>query len=123
MRFLADENFDNTILRGVQRINSDFDVIRAQDTVVYQADDPTVLAWAAQQGRILLTHDVKTMSRYAYDRVEAGLIMPGVIEIHQELPIGQAIEELLTIIGQAMLPSGKIASRFSPCIRDGKSVE
>ncbi|HVU10208.1 MAG TPA: DUF5615 family PIN-like protein [Phototrophicaceae bacterium] len=70
MRFLADENFDNTILRGVLQENPDFDFIRVQDTEIYEADDPTVLAWAAQQSRILLKHDVKTMSRYAYDRVK-----------------------------------------------------
>ena len=99
MRFLADENFDNDILRGVLRENSDFDVIRAQDTEVYGADDPAVLAWAAKEHRILLTHDVNTMVGYAYDRIRAGLPMPGVIEIGDQVPIGRAIAELLLIDG------------------------
>jgi hypothetical protein len=37
------------------------------------------------------------MTRHAYDRVRAGLPMPGVFEIPQNLPVGQAIEELLPI--------------------------
>ncbi len=99
MRFLADENFDNDILRGIRRENPHFDVIRVQDTEVYQADDPTVLAWATREGRILLTHDLKTMSRYAYERIEAGLPLVGVIEIRDQIPIGQAIDEILLIDG------------------------
>ena len=99
MRFLADENFDNDILRGVRLKNPSFDVIRVQETEVYKADDPTVLAWAAKEARILLTHDLKTMPRYAYERIEAGLPMPGVIEISRQVPVGQAISELLTVIG------------------------
>ena len=60
MRFLADENFDNRILEGVFRENPDFDVIRVQDTEVYQAPDPMILEWVAKEGRILLTRDVNT---------------------------------------------------------------
>lgn len=100
MRFLADENFDNNILRGVLTENADFDCIRVQDTELYQADDEVVLAWAAKEGRILLTHDVRTMTGYANERVRAGLPMPGVFEVRkQRMSTGQAINELLTLIG------------------------
>ena len=77
LRFLADENFDNRFLRALVRKDSDIDVIRVQDTEIYQADDPTVLEWAAREQRVLLTHDVSTMTRYAYDRTRSGLPMPG----------------------------------------------
>ena len=46
---------------------------------------------------MLLTHDVTTMRAYAYARISAGLPMPGVFEVSQELPIGIAIEEILTL--------------------------
>jgi predicted nuclease of predicted toxin-antitoxin system len=69
LKLLADENFDNTILRGLLRRQPDIDIIRVQDTELYGANDPTVLAWAAQENRILLTHDVATITRYAYDRI------------------------------------------------------
>ncbi|MCC6802008.1 MAG: DUF5615 family PIN-like protein [Anaerolineae bacterium] len=99
MRFLADENFDNRILRGVSLKHVDFDVIRVQDTEVYQADDAAVLEWAAQEGRIILTRDVKTMPDYAYQRIDAGLPMPGMVEVSRKLSVGQAVEELLIFIG------------------------
>ena len=61
------------------------------------AVDPVVLARAAEEGRLLLTHDVTTVTRFAYERVRAGLPMPGVVEVSQDLSIGQAIEEVLTL--------------------------
>jgi predicted nuclease of predicted toxin-antitoxin system len=61
MKFLADENFDNRIVRGLLRRQPDLDIICVQDLEIAGADDPTVLAWAAQAGRILLTHDERTI--------------------------------------------------------------
>ncbi|NEO15598.1 MULTISPECIES: DUF5615 family PIN-like protein [unclassified Moorena] len=54
-RFLADENFNNQIVRGVLRQSPDIDIVRVQDVDLSGADDPTVLAWAAQEGRMVLT--------------------------------------------------------------------
>ncbi|GIL11326.1 MAG: hypothetical protein BroJett038_00460 [Chloroflexota bacterium] len=65
MRFAADENFNNDVLRGLRRLHPEIDVIRIQDSEVYGADDPTVLEWAAREGRILLTYDRNTMTKYA----------------------------------------------------------
>lgn len=62
------------------------------------ADDPDVLEWAAQEGRILLTHDVKTITKFAYARIEQGLPMPGVVEVNSYLDIGQVIEDLVLFI-------------------------
>jgi hypothetical protein len=77
MRFLTDENFNNPILHGLLDAEPSLDILRVQDTEVYQADDPTVLEWASKEGRILLTHDVRTMPKYVYERVVAGLSVPG----------------------------------------------
>ena len=44
---------------------------------------------------MLLTHDVTTMTRYAYERVRAGKPMPGVFEVSRTVPVGLAIEEIL----------------------------
>lgn len=61
MRFLADENFDNTIVRGLFRCRPALDIVRVQDVGLSGKDDPTVLEWAAQEGRVLLTPDVATI--------------------------------------------------------------
>jgi hypothetical protein len=110
MRLLADENFHGDILRGLLRAEPKLDIVRVQDTEVYQAADPVVLEWAAQEDRILLTHDVQTMTKYSHERVRAGLPMPGVIEVRDDLPIGQAIEEILTVL-LASQP-GELANRI-----------
>ena len=47
---------------------------------------------------MLLTHDVSTMTRYAYDRVREGKPMPGVFEVSREVPIGVAIDEILMLV-------------------------
>lgn len=99
MRFLADENFDNRILRGVRRENPDVDIVRVQDTEIAGADDPTVLEWTAREGRILLTRDIQTLNGFAYERIAAGLPMPGVFQFDPQMPVGQAIEDLLLVIG------------------------
>lgn len=78
LKLLADENFDNTILRGLLRRLPGIEIVRVQDTELSGANDPTVLAWAAQETRILLTHDVGTITRYAYERIAREQSMPGV---------------------------------------------
>lgn len=94
LRLAADENFNNDIVRGLLRRIPELDIVRVQDTHVAGADDPTVLAWAAQEGRILLTHDVSTITRYAYARVASGLPMPGIVEASRAVPIGVAIADI-----------------------------
>lgn len=61
------------------------------------AQDQTILAWTALQGRILLTHDVKTMVGFAYERVMAGLPMPGLVVVRDGSPMGEAIEAILLL--------------------------
>jgi hypothetical protein len=97
LRFLVDENFDNTILRDLRRRNPAIDVIRAQDVGLSATDDRIVLSQAAKEGRILLTHDVATVMRFAYERVKAGLPMPGVFEVDDWAPIGKIVEDLLLL--------------------------
>lgn len=95
LRLLADENFNNDILRGLLAREAPVDIVRIQDVGLLGAADPVILAWAAEAGRILLTHDVKTMRRYAYERVAEGQRMPGVFAVRRSLPLARAIEELL----------------------------
>lgn len=98
MKFLADENFDNRIVRGLLRRRPDLDIIRVQDLEIAGADDPIVLAWAAQAGRILLTHDERTIPNYAYERLAAGQIIAGVIIASDSLAISTVIEDVLLIV-------------------------
>src|SRR5574341_573045 len=93
----ADENFNNDIVRGALRRHPGMDIVRVQDVGLSGADDATVLEWAAQQGRVLFTHDVSTMTGLAFERVLSGKRMPGVFEVSREVPVSIAIEDLLLI--------------------------
>ena len=97
IRLAADENFNGLIVRGLLRRNPNLDILRVQDTEVSEADDPVVLEWAAREGRVLITHDVNTIPRFAYERILAGKPMPGIFEVSDSLPVGQAIEDLLLL--------------------------
>src|SRR5690349_17385607 len=97
LRLVADENFNNDVVRGVLRRRPDLDIVRLQEVGLSGADDPAVLAWAATQGRIVVTHDVTTMTAYAYQRIAAGLPMPGVIAIGTNVALSQAIDDLLLL--------------------------
>jgi hypothetical protein len=84
-------------LRGVLRRLPNLDIVRAQDVGLSGAKDPVILAWAAEQNRILLTHDVSTMTKHAADRVAGGSSMPGLFSVGQALPISKAIEEIVIL--------------------------
>jgi hypothetical protein len=92
--FLADENLNNDIVRGLQRRYPRVDLVRVQDVGLAAVDDRVVLEWAADNQRVVLTHDVSTMTRYAYERIRDGKSMPGVFEIGRHVSVGVAIEEI-----------------------------
>jgi hypothetical protein len=98
LHLAADENFNNDLLRGIRRRNPDVDVVRVQDAGLSGADDATVLAWAAGEGRVLLTHDVTTLIDTAYQRVVTGLAMPGVFAVQEAAAAAQVIEDLLLLV-------------------------
>ena len=99
MRFLADENFNGKLLAGLRAKLPEIDIVRVQDTDKITSSDPELLAWAAEQGRILLTHDVQTVAGFAYDRVREGLPMPGIVEVRITRSLGVTIDELALMIG------------------------
>ena len=97
LRLVSDQNFNEDILDGLLSQHPEFDLVRVRDEGLERADDPTVLVWAADQQRIVLTHDRQTMAGHAYNRVIQSLPMPGVFVVSTQLPIGKAIEDILTL--------------------------
>jgi uncharacterized protein (DUF433 family) len=61
LRIAADENFNGDVVRGLLRRNPNLDIVRVQDVGLSGADDASVLQWAADQGRIIVTHDISTL--------------------------------------------------------------
>jgi predicted nuclease of predicted toxin-antitoxin system len=93
----VDENFNNRIVRGMLRRNQHLDMVRVQDVGLSGAPDQEVLAWAASEHRTLVTHDVATMTERVRRRIDAGLLIAGVIVCSRQVPIAVAIEDLLLI--------------------------
>lgn len=98
LRLLIDENLNHRILRGLKLRVANLDYVVVQSTQIRGTQDSVVLNWAAQQDRVLVTHDAKTIPKFAHDRVRANQPMPGVILVPGRLPIGPVIEELATLI-------------------------
>ena len=99
-RFLADANFNLRVVAGLRRRQPQVEVMTARDLDLRETPDPELLAYAAMQGWILLTHDRKTMPghfRVFLASLGEGEHSPGVIWIAQQSPIGRAVEELLEI--------------------------
>ncbi|NJL63007.1 MAG: DUF5615 family PIN-like protein [Methylacidiphilales bacterium] len=98
LNLLSDENFNGDIVRGLFLHQPNLDLIRVQDVGLQEVDDPAILAWAAINDRILLTHDRATMPDFAYNRLVAGEPMVGIFVVNDRMPIRQAIDELLLLI-------------------------
>lgn len=97
-RLASDENFDARIVKGLRARLSPLDVVSVEGAGLRAATDPEVLAWAARERRVLLTHDERTMPRFAYARVDAGEALPGVVLVPDRLAIGRAVEDLALVI-------------------------
>jgi uncharacterized protein with PIN domain len=78
-------------------------LLRVHDVELAAMPDPVILAWAAGEGRILLTHNRDTVPNFAYDCVRVGEPMPGVFLVSDHMQLGQAIEELYLAI-QCLTP-------------------
>lgn len=98
MRLVTDQNFNHKMLHGLMSRVPDLDIVAAQDAGLSRMLDPELLAWAAAEGRILVTHDLQTVPGFASARIQAGEPMPGVFVVPQDLSIGRAIEELTMIV-------------------------
>lgn len=98
LSLLSDENLNGDIIRGLFLRQPNLDLIRVQDVGLIEVEDPAILAWAAENQRIILTHDRATMPDFAYERLVRGEAMLGMFVINDRMPIRQAIDELLLII-------------------------
>ena len=94
--FLADVNLDERIVSGVLRAEPSVDFRTAAEAELHGLPDPEVLEIAADEGRVLVTHDRKTMPGH-FARFRETRSCPGIVIVSQALDIGVAIEDLLLI--------------------------
>lgn len=99
LSLVSDENFNGDIVRGLFLCYPNLDLLRVQDVGLKEANDPDILAWAAINERIILTHDRATMPDFAYARLVSEEPMAGMFIVNDRMPIRQAIDELILLIG------------------------
>lgn len=97
LRLASDADVHGDIVRGLRRRVPDIDLVRVQDALPVGTPDPTVLAWAAADNRVLITNDRNTMVGFAYQRRSSGELLPGVIVTTSDQSIGEAIDDILLI--------------------------
>jgi len=95
-RFQADADFNQKIVAGLRRREPAIDFRSARDGGVIGRPDPEVLAQAASDDRVLVSHDRQTMPGHFRRLIETSA-SPGLVIVSQDLDIGQAIEELLLV--------------------------
>ena len=104
LRLLADENFNGDIVRALLLRQPNLDIFRVQDVGLAGVGDPDILAWAAANDRIILTHDRATLPDYAYERLAIGENMPGVFILNDRFPVGHATREILLMVACSEQP-------------------
>jgi predicted nuclease of predicted toxin-antitoxin system len=98
LRLLADENIRGAIIHGLVLRLRDIEIVRAVDAGLANTPDEVVLERAANDNRIVVSHDKGTMIRLAFDRIRLGQPMPGLIILHDWAPDQVLIEHLLIAI-------------------------
>ena len=114
LRWLADENFNNHIVTAIRRKKPRLDLLRAQDAGLSGVSDAWLLKWAAGENRVVLTHDVTTLTAAAYDRVRKGLIMPGVFAVPRSVPIRAVLEDVLLLSESSLAGEWEGQVRYLP---------
>jgi len=98
LRLLIDENIDHRILRGLKSRLPEFDFVLVRQVGLAGSPDLDLLKWAAENRRVMLTHDRKTMSYFANQLLRKGEAMTGVIFVPGQLDIGHSINDLELLI-------------------------
>jgi len=96
IRFQADADLNQVIVSAVVRRVPAIDFRTAMSAGLAGLNDLDVLAVAARDNRILVTHDQATMPRHfvEFTRLQGS---PGLIIVPQHLPLREAADDLILI--------------------------
>lgn len=113
-RFLADHDLNEHLIDGVLRREPGIEFIRTRDVGLSDRPDPEILAYAAGQGLIVVSHDVNTMPAHAYSRLAAGEPVAGLFLVRQTRAIGPIIDSLVLIWSASEAEEWQDDIRFLP---------
>ena len=98
LRLAFDEDVDHGIVRGLRRRIASVDGLTVQDAGLVGTDDDRVLAWAASEGRVLVTMDRQTMVGRFYRAVESEAPPPGLVVVSRNAGLGRVLDDLVLIV-------------------------
>lgn len=114
LRFLADHDLNEHIIDGIERREPALEIIRARDVGLGDKPDSKVFAYAANEGFVVVSHDVNTMPAQAYARIAAATKMYGLFMVRQTQPIAAVIESLVLIWSASEAEEWQDQVRFLP---------
>jgi hypothetical protein len=105
--FLLDEHFRGLLFGAIQRHNVtggrplDAEQVGDPDDLPLGTLDPDILTWTERNGRIVITHDARTMIADFIAHLAAGRHSPGLFVVRPGCSIGQIVAflELATYAG------------------------
>jgi hypothetical protein len=112
-RFQADADLNQTIVLAVLRQEPGIDFRTAADAGLAGVPDGEVLALAARTGRLLVSHDFRTMPKHFAEFLQTAS-SPGVLLVPQSLPTAAAAEEILLIWSVTSLEEWAIRLVYLP---------
>ena len=96
VRFQADADFNEIILKAVLRREPSIDFQTARSAALPGLSDKDVLERASRSGRLLVTHDRKTMPKHFAEFIETNS-SAGVLIVPQKMSIARVAEELMLV--------------------------
>ncbi len=96
IRFQADADLRQAMVTGTIRRKPNLDFQSANEARLEGIKDPEVLAIAARDGRVLVTHDRKTMHT-EFGEFITSQTSPGILILSQNLPVSTAIDAIILV--------------------------
>jgi hypothetical protein len=96
-RFLADNDLNDAIVRGTRRREPAIEFVRLRELGLEKNSDRDVLAFAAREHWIVISHDVSSMTSAAYSLLAESEKLQGLLLVHQADPIASTIDSLVLI--------------------------
>ena len=97
LTLLVDEHVPPALVQGLTKRQPALNIVSVQDLGMRGTLDPDLLEWAANANRVIVTFDRNTFPAAAYERIAAGELVVGVIVVDDQMPIGEAVDDVLIV--------------------------
>ncbi len=104
LRFQADNDLKFAIVKAVRRQEPAIDFASAQDSRLDYLSDAEVLELAAAAGRVVVSHDRRTMLNHFRNHLAAGKSSPGLLLASQAALIG-VVAEVIVVLWAVATPA------------------